>query len=363
MSSEPLASLRPHETIQRILISTTPFFIGEYLSENILISLAFNNFGDKSGFARRLDGPTSRHGIMVSFRTGPLVKEAGFILPNYEGSGRVFCAYLAILFGKRFDSHGPIETNGYFWTPEMSVFAQLCNHATPYNSRVARADYPIPLNLEEFRRLSLVFSGAPIDAKALHTFLGSATFYLRALQSADSDVEVAYMHLITAGEILSNGIHFDKENLLDEATKQLLQRIESEMPGGAKAANALKGKLRQVKRRFVLAITALVDRDFFSRSEAAEKINALKEDDFAKNISAAYDLRSRYVHDGIAFGPWVSPRELGANVEVNFGKPVVDAKDKEFGDVLHRSPTFVGLERVIRYAILKFAEQNKIVEL
>jgi len=74
------------------------------------------------------------------------------------------------------------------------------------------------------------------------------------------------------------------------------------------------------------------------------------------SIGAAYDLRSRYVHTGGSFGNWISLSLGGINHEVPFGKPVVE--DEEFEKILAIAPTYVGLERVVRYCLLTFAKQN-----
>lgn len=52
------------------------------------------------------------------------------------------------------------------------------------------------------------------------------------------------------------------------------------------------------------------------------------------------------------FGGWVAPRGKD-NAEVQSGKPIVE--DKEYGRILEWAPTYVGLERTIRYGLLRFA--------
>ena len=76
---------------------------------------------------------------------------------------------------------------------------------------------------------------------------------------------------------------------------------------------------------------------------------------FAKTLAAAYDLRSHYVHTGKAFADWV--RAYGdPPPEVHHGQPIVE--DKAFGRILANSPTFPGLERVVRYGLLAFAQDR-----
>jgi len=80
----------------------------------------------------------------------------------------------------------------------------------------------------------------------------------------------------------------------------------------------------------------------------------LKSDDFEQRIGAAYDLRSMYTHTGVPFGNWIRPDNRAEDVQL--GNPVVG--DKEYARVLARAPRFCGLERVIRYSILKLMSIN-----
>jgi hypothetical protein len=210
--------------------------------------------------------------------------------------------------------------------------------------------------LGEISRIERLFLGTTLDLKFLRTFQGASKFYLQALQNAEHDPEVAYLHLITTGEILSNFREYEKDDLLDDQSKQALTKIREGLPEGMEVANFISGKLLQVKRRFVETIVRLVDEDFFERSEAREPLAGFKADSFRDSISAAYDLRSRYVHTGIPFGRWVSLNPGGMNSEVQIGKPVVE--DKEQGKILAKAPTYIGLERVMRYCLLQFAKSE-----
>jgi hypothetical protein len=111
--------------------------------------------------------------------------------------------------------------------------------------------------------------------------------------------------------------------------------------------------LPQVKRRFVETLTSLCDSSLFERSELAVEFG-LKADSFRKTVAAAYDLRSRYVHTGTPFGNWISPDS--SSYETQFAFPVTN--DREIDKILAKAPTYLGLERIIRYALLRFAQSN-----
>ena len=346
-------SLRPDETLQKALLSTTSRLVGEYETDDVLLTHAWPDFYDQFASIRWNEGPASRSAFVLAFRTEPVEKGVGKPLPEYSPTGDVVASYLSVLYGKRFDHHGLIEGTGFFRVPDLTHFGTLCNPSLRHNSHAPRADYPIPLNLVEVAHLGPLLHAKPLAPAFVQTFQGAAKFYLQALQNCEREPEVAYLHLITAGEILSNFNDFDKHELLDEQSKTLLDTIRAQLPNGAAVANQITEKLLLVKKRFVRTITSLVDPGFFERTESKEQVARLMPDSFEAAIGAAYDLRSKYVHTGIPFGGWVSLRLAGSNTEVQVGKPVVS--DRDFGNILARAPTLVGLERIIRYCLLRFA--------
>ncbi len=98
----------------------------------------------------------------------------------------------------------------------------------------------------------------------------------------------------------------------------------------------------------------MCDGSFFDRPEATAERGLLKADSFRDSVAAAYDLRSRYVHTGTPFGNWIGPGSTYH--ETQLGLPVTG--DKELGRILAKAPTYVGLERVTRHALLRFAQSR-----
>lgn len=346
-------SLRPDETIQKVLLSTPSRFVGEFEAEGVLLTHAWPGFYDRSAFIRWQEGPASRSAYILAFRTEITEKGLGRPLPDYSPTGDIVAAYLSVLFGKRFDSHGLIEGSGFYHAPEFSEFGSLVNPLLPQNSHHPRPDFGIPLDLSEVARLAplLLHDSLPIDF--VHAFQGSARFYCQALRSFERDPEIAYLHLISAGEILSNSHDYDSRELLDDVAKGYLAEIRESLGNGDKVAAYFEGHLRFVKRRFVDTVLDLVDGGFFERSEAEDGFGGFKRDGFKDSVRAAYDLRSKYVHTGAPFGRWVSLQMGGQNNEVQAGKPVIN--DKKLSNILERAPTLIGLERVIRYCLYQFA--------
>lgn len=344
--------IKPHPDVQKLLVSTTSRFIGQLDLDGIFMGHANRGLGDGQAWARMGEGPVSRSAYVLSFRTPPQDEAApGVVIPSYEHVGETVCAYLAVLYGKRFDFHGSLESSGFFCLPELSQYASLCQPWLPQNSHAERGDYAVPLNLAEARRILPLLSGAAEPTHA-NAFRAASKFYLQALQTAEQDPEVAYLALITAGEILANAVDIDVDDLRPQEINDALHRIAAELDGGEQLARMLGGQMRQIKRRFTAVIGSLVDECFFTSPVAGRSFEALQSTEFEKRIAAAYDLRSRYVHGGASFGGWIAPRGKD-NAEIQAGKPIV--KDKEFGRILEMAPTYAGLERTIRYTLLRFA--------
>ncbi len=344
-------NFRPKETIQKILISTTSRFVGEYEIDGLLLTHAWPNFDKFPGQISITENPLCRNAFVVAFETPPLDKNK-VIMPNYSPTGDLICVYLAILFGKRFDSHGPIEAIGHYRVPHLELYSSFSNPSLPQNNHRPRADLGIELNLCEISRIEKILNG-DIEAKFIHFLRSAGRFYLQALQTFESQPETAYLCLITCGEILSNYFEYETDELLDQETKTILLEIESSLEDGAKISNQVRSRLLQIKQRFIKSIVFLLNNYFFENSESQHEYAKLKKEKIEQCIAAAYDLRSKYVHSGIDFGSWIS-LTVPINTEVQVGIPVVD--DKEFQKILTRAPTYIGLERIMRFCLLRFIQ-------
>lgn len=346
-----MLNLHPKETIQKILISTTSRLVGEYETEGLLITHAWPNYEKLPSQVSITANPLCRNAFVVAFET-PQIENDKVLLPNYSPMGDVVCAYLAILFGKRFDNHGFFETIGHFRVPHLEMYSSFYNPSLPQNNHRPRIDLGIELNLCEILRIEKIFQENN-DSKFIHFLRSAGRFYLQALQTFESQPETAYLNLITCGEILSNYFEYDKETLLDDESKNIISKIESGLDDGAKVAKQIKSKLLQIKRRFIKTITQLLNDYFFKYSESQYDYAKLKKETIEQRVAAAYDLRSRYVHTGIDFGSWVS-RTAPDNPEVQVGSP--DVKDKEYQKTLTNCPTYLGLERIMRFCLLRFIQ-------
>jgi hypothetical protein len=146
------------------------------------------------------------------------------------------------------------------------------------------------------------------------------------------------------------------DELLDDATKTTFKRIQKEVRNGDRLVRQLKGRMKQVKRSYTRTLLTLLTNvlgvDFFSGSECTfEHGGSLQREDIEKRLSASYDLRSHYVHTGARFGRVTRPNGSIMN-EVQLGTyPVAD---KDLAKTIKFAPTYFGMERIIRFCLLRF---------
>ena len=126
--------LKPDETVQKVFFSTTSRLVGEYEGDGIIITHAWPSVYDSSANMRMLPNPISRSGYIVAFKTPPMEKASGIVVPDYTPIGEIICSYCSVLFGKRFDCHGLVEGSGMYRIPDVTAYSSVCNPIFPFNS-------------------------------------------------------------------------------------------------------------------------------------------------------------------------------------------------------------------------------------
>jgi len=345
--------LKPDENIHKYLISSTSRFVGEYESADLLITLAWPSSENIGQFyAGQKENPYSRNYFVIVFKTDPIPKKQSIVIPNYDWFAEFVCIYLSILFGKRFDNHGPLETNGSFFLANNSGMGVPTRfHNIGVNNHKPRCDLQLPLNLSEFKRLEPLLLNK-VDESVISITNAAGRFYLRSIRLFDTDPEIAFLDLVTCGEIISNYYQYPDEELYDDNILQILNTIEQNE--GPEVANTIKNRLYQVRRKYVTTITKLLNAYFFQNTESTGGFASLKQNDVLERIKASYDLRSRYVHKGIKIGNWLDPQSFLNEVQV--GIPVVESTD--LAKLLSMTPTWTGMERIMRYCLLRFLHSN-----
>lgn len=350
---------KPRTDITKLLISTPSHFVGQY--ENDIFRLAIANDNMRvSPYAPRADERIYREYIEITVETPEYIKDT-IVIPDYSQIGENFCIALSVLFGKRFDFHGLIQQHGWPYIPSIESNHQIYNKNLCFNSPAERVDYQIELNLENVRLIeSVLFEHDFEIANAQSTFWYAGRFYIQAIRTVEESPEIAFLSLITAGEILASHFEYPVEDLLDDNTKKLLNDLNELGELGKKLHRQVAPKLRGISEAFCKCILDCLDTDFFSRSEAKKDFEKLTGSDIKQRLKAAYNLRSKYVHAGKLPSSWMAVNYLNDNQEIIHGNPVID--DQEMQKSIKRSPTFVGLERIIRYSLIKFLIKNKVIE-
>lgn len=342
--------------IHRFLISTTSQFTGVYESPALRIDHARPSADSHHSIRQGLEeGPYSRNYFALSVNIGE-PERTTILIPNYRYVGDQVCAVLSILFGKRFDNHGFLVSHGMFHVPEFNNLGLPTNYfrAAPY-SHQPRNDIGIPLELDRFASVAPLFTDENRDEEFIRILFAAGRFYLRSLQIFDQEPEFAYLDLVTCGETLANYYEYPFDRLLDENTKNSFERIRTEIQDGDQIVNQLSKNLHQIRRKYTCTLMRLLTTAFFAGSECTEESGRLKRDDIERRLKASYDLRSSYLHTGISFGNWMLPYGSLLN-EVQPGKP--DVKDKELAKAISLAPTYFGMERIMRYCLLRFIHMN-----
>lgn len=264
---------------------------------------------------------------------------------------------LAVLYGKTFHYHGIIESHGTHYIPDLSGLQQLRNTRFPFNSNNCRHDFGINLNFNELHKFSPLLKGHITDTKFINIFYTACKFYLKAINTAEKEPDLAYLHLITALEIASN-IYITKEmseELFTENEISRLEKIKSIPDDGEHLYKYFKNKFSHIKRKFVRTVLDNIDDKFWAHTESINTLGAFSQDTFEDAIKAAYDFRSKYVHVGQA-SEFRILKSHGYCYEV----PIRTNKYKSnsIEKTLNRAPTFFGLERITRYVLLQIAARH-----
>lgn len=313
-----MADLTPYPDIQKIFISSPSLFCGAYESDRVLINLALPT---RQKNLKIKHTPYGSNQFVVAFKDETKRQnDETRTIKEYAYLWDTICIYLSILFGKRFDDHGFLEYYGLYSVPNFQEKQPIYNtNIGPYNHN-ARKDLGIALNLTEVKRIESLFYNESLNPR-----------FLRFLYTA-------------------------------------LQEIETTCPSGAKKAKVIKKRLYQVKRKYILTITNLLNDYFFTNTEVEKggEVYSLKQEDFQKRIKASYDLRSKYLHTGAKFGENLRPSRYLNEIPIIAGPPIgsadfmTDKNADEFKKAYVLSPTFIGLERIMRFCLLRFIHKNGI---
>ncbi len=340
---------------EKALISTTSRLVGDYQGKTVSLALAFPQ--SDSIRERWSESPMSRSGVVVAYDAKPFDETEPVYSTVAYDLAQCVCSVISVLYGKRFDYHGDIEFYGRFRVPDLEAYWKPCLSDLPFNSHCPRTNFPIKLELGAAAIVEK-WLVPQIDDAVVRRVQTACGFYARALRTAEQDAEAAYLYLVIAGEVIASlDQHLAKEKFDENATRD---SADVETKAGQDCTNRLATRTTSKRKGFASALLRQLDEAFFRQTEPHvtengrfkfEGMTSLtrREFDMCRCLKAAYDLRSHHVHSGAPFGHWVTPKSWVNDLVV--GRPSLP--DKCLAKVLEICPTFCGLERVIRYALLR----------
>lgn len=359
-------NLNPSSTVYKVLLSSPIRISGTCEHKDFRIEMVHPNRMSLSSIqVNRFDRQGSetllgRYHYMFVF---PMKSkdEKSIIIPDYSHIGEHAAAALSVFFGKRFDNHGMIEGSSHFWMPHHEDLVSFFPPPHyPVYSAYPRKDINTVLDLEECVPI-INFMMNTSDEKLFRFFFNAARFYLSSIRSVYSDLDKAYLDLITCGEILSNFYEYTEEELYghDERLSKLLETLAS-LDVTESDLSYIKSRLYQVKRKFFLTLKNLLDDSFFKGTESKVKEASLTKENIDRSIKSAYDLRSRYVHTGFESKGWLDIYAGNENNLSEVQRPglIPNTDDKSLQKLIKGAPTYAGLERIIRFALIKFLHTN-----
>ncbi|MGF2682407.1 hypothetical protein ACQUFR_06135 [Acinetobacter johnsonii] len=349
----------PRRDITKFLISTPSSFSGICTSENYYLIEANDNHR-KTSYSARTDERIFRQYLELAVET-PEYDGKSLIIPDYTHISDNFCIAMSVLFGKRFDSHGLLQQHGRGYVPVMDGGNEIYNKNLCFNSLEPRSNYRVSLDLANFKKIQKVIFEQEENLKpAQEAFLYAGRFYAQSLRQVETSPEIAFLSLITVGEILSSYFKYPIKELIDQDTVRLLTELRQIENIGEKLAKKVEKKLGGISEAFCKYFLECLDDDFFNNPEAKNAYEQLKKEDIKQRLKAAYNIRSVFVHTGKFHSNWMSVNHFHNNEEVINGNPVIGSKETE--KMIKRSPTFLGMERIMRYGLLMFLVRTKIVD-
>lgn len=353
--------------IMRSVISTPSRLVGELVTPDLRLQIVLPSGGVDFQTAV-VAGPYSRSYYLLSVEVPDDPSKPGeFAVPvttssdgrtshSYGAIGEMLTDLASVWYGKRFDYHGVIIHDSIVRLPDLSCPSPVRHHELGFYNRKPRPDLDIELTLQALGPV-IDFLHRQCPEKELDAFWTAAHFYARALRAFNNDPEAAFFYFIVALEVVASQIDVPYEDLYDEKTRKDLEEIKDKC--GPELANRVRHKYFQLRRKVVYAANDFVNDAFFQGSQAEPEWARLSRENLNTRVGRAYDLRSKYVHSGIPFGIWVDTIVIpGAEVQV--GRPVLpDSQGKrKLERILADIPTFAGLERLVRFVILSFANRR-----
>lgn len=218
--------MKPNKNIYRFVVSTPSRFVGEY-SSKILIS-HFWDFENTTDDTIR-ESPYTRNYYVISINRSERKNERFTTnLPNiYDVDGNEVMLIMSVLYGKTFFFNGQIQAGNFLTKPFIDTVKPLNSYKWPFNSHQKRIDTNFILNFSQLNSISHIVNKIGKTRPKFHTtFFNASNLYCRALQNFETHPDLAFIDLVSAGEILTANFKLNKKNIKDDDVKDLLNKIK-----------------------------------------------------------------------------------------------------------------------------------------
>ncbi len=344
--------MKLNENIFRFIISSPSRFVDNYVRKNIRID-HFWDFNDSANLKiQQIENPFSRNYYVITLRRKQPKDENGKVKSYnmFKNDGNEVMMIMSVLFGKRFDFHGNLQSGNFLSKPNINNIIALDTYNWPFNSYKKRIDTNIDLKLSNLSLCKNIIDKIGRQRPKSHTtFFNASNLYCRALQNFDENPDLSYIDLVSAGEILTANFKMKEKYLYDESLKSIFSSIKDNCKDYINIIDNLKSRLYQVRTRFANGLSTLLDDSFFLHTYSTNKQWSIQKENILTNLKYTYDLRSQLIHSGLEIGRVLNIDNLGA--ELFSVIPLGISKDNF--KKLSKSLNFIGLERVIRYSLLK----------
>lgn len=327
------------------LISTPSEFVQEFVSDALSVRQIAENMGDYRHLAHR--GPFERHFYVLRVNTRET--ERRFVSRIALDHTKVI-AILSLWYGKHIYDHGLIQSQDTWMLPDMlsmspnAYFRHSVYSGEHKKPPITECDWCF------IQELKSVLESLVTDEHGGASIMAAASCYAEALRLLPIDREIAFFRLVQAMECVCTTSQFSDEERFshDEELWGHLRWLEQLNDcRGPSCAKFLKRRLQQAARGVWLWLSDCIDEEFFVEGRYALDAATLK-----KRVANAYKLRSMYAHANVAFGDFVDPTigrcEDFETVPDFLARLCLDAALRK---TLSCSPSFLGLERIVRYGL------------
>jgi hypothetical protein len=336
------------------VISSPCQFSHSFESENLCILQMSSNSGDSAHYDDA--GPFQHYFyaviVPISQTTDPRIRRWK-ILPEDVA------ALLSLFYGKRILHHGFMYLPPVWGLPELQSVRPNPYYTLELYAGIHTKEPRREPDWREANHVARLLQQLSSASNGCKKILVAARAYADSLRLLPFDRELAYFRLIQAIESMVDSSEFTESERFsqDSALLKHLQWLDNlDDPHGKETASFMRNRLYQVKRGVWLWLSDRVDMGFYSK-----ETGALKGDNLQRVLSAAYDLRSMYVHTGQRFGDWVDPIQGRCECYETIPEWMEGTcPNKDLWKILKRAPSYLGLARLTRYALMKtFASDVK----